>query len=119
LPDTAASSIVIIAFGTNDLAVLGLTPQEAFDAIVNLRNTSEAAGHTTFVATVPPRPIPGDGLAEQINALLLASSIPSDRIIDFYTGFDDLVDPDGVHFINAGHELRAARALMMLEKCTN
>lgn len=92
--------LIIIALGTNDLGLLGKTPAETAAAIHFLNETAEFYGVPTLVASVPPSTLIAG--AEDTNLLL-------NYDIDFYLGFQPLLDPDGVHFLEEGHVLRAER----------
>jgi lysophospholipase L1-like esterase len=106
----APPSLVIMAFGTNDLRS-GKTPAEVVEGYRKLKQRSEQAGARVLIALTPPmKPKTIDKSAEvlELNELL-REAFPGETV-DFFTGFDLATDltPDGIHFTEAGHRKRAA-----------
>jgi len=106
----APPSLVIMAFGTNDLRT-GKTPAEVVEGYRKLKERSEQAGARVLIALAPPmKPKTIDKSAEVVELNeLLRKAFPGE-IVDFYTGFDIATDltPDGLHFTESGQKKRAA-----------
>ena len=100
---------VIAAFGTNDAyPFFGLTPQQAVDNLKATDTVTRAYGIQLWVATAPPShfPAPLQAWQTEFNALVASTFC---RTIDFTTGFDALLEADGLHITAAGQALRAER----------
>jgi len=106
----APPSLVILAFGTNDLRS-GKSPAEVVEGYRKLKLRSEQTGARVLIALTPPmKPKTIDKSAEVVELNeLLREAFPGE-IVDFYTGFDLATDltPDGIHFTEAGQRKRAA-----------
>jgi lysophospholipase L1-like esterase len=107
----APPSLVIFAFGTNDLRG-GTSPDQVVEAYRKLKARSEEAGARVLIALTPPMAPKTNDKSPEVRELndLLRREFPGETV-DFYTDFDlatDLV-PDGLHFTPAGQEKRAAR----------
>lgn len=111
--------IFIFALGANDL-IYGYTPKQVIHYLKKYRQRAIAAGATVYVATLPPRYVPGTcTLAEgydKIVALnqLIRGNWPA-KYIEFHDWFDcsDFL-PDGAHINADGHAKRAAMAAWAL-----
>ncbi len=112
--EAADARTAVIAFGTNGLGFAMRSPETVVADILELQHEADDLGFVAYVATVPPR---RDGLdigeAETTNAIL-ATRIEPDRLIDFYSGMEQHLRPDGIHFRPAGQMLRAERALAVV-----
>jgi lysophospholipase L1-like esterase len=113
----AGADVVLIALGTNDLAVLFRSPEEVVDchrAIARLLPRG-----VVFLVALPP---PGyadhawfSPAARDLANRLRAAFAPN--VIDFASGFsNDLLDDDGLHMNHAGQALRASRAIEALAR---
>ena len=106
----APPSLVILAFGTNDLRS-GKSPAEVVEGYRKLKQRSEQAGARVLIALTPPmKPKTIDKSPEvlELNELL-RKAFPGETV-DFHTGFDLATDltPDGIHFTEQGQRKRAA-----------
>lgn len=111
------SDAVILAFGTNDLALGRKTPSEIVATYQRLVEQAEKKGLTAYVATTPPTYQRGATWAAQVQPLnsLLEQTFPPEQLIDFHSGFtQNYFLADGVHINPAGQELRAERAAARL-----
>jgi len=100
---------VIAAFGTNDAyPFFGLTPQQAIDNLKATDTVTRAYGIQLWVATAPPShfPAPLQAWQQEFNTLVQSTFC---RWIDFTTGFDTLLETDGLHVTAAGQALRTER----------
>jgi lysophospholipase L1-like esterase len=118
------ADVVVLAFGTNDIGHDGaITAEEMADRIDALKAAATALGMPAYVASIPPRflgratdaspctPNPAaTPVIEAANALIRRRTWPR-WLVDFHSGFTCPAHfaVDGVHFNQAGQDLRAAR----------
>jgi alpha-tubulin suppressor-like RCC1 family protein len=103
---------VVLAYGTNDLAMVKASPVEVADAYSRLRQRARAAGADVFVALTPPiQPAPG-GINVKVVELnqILRDRFPPDRVIDFWSRMVPADFADQVHLVDSGQEKRAHAA---------
>jgi lysophospholipase L1-like esterase len=106
---------VILALGTNDL-LQRATPEDIVLAYLRHLLRAREFGVDTFVALTPPMQ---GRFADQLPAIhatneLLRASIPSGRLIDFFSGVTAAELSDELHLNEAGQDRRARAALAVL-----
>ena len=104
----APPSVVILAYGTNDLQA-ATPPAQIVDQYRALKQQAEQAGARVLIALTPPLRPKGRDYSTEVAALndLLREAFPAESLIDFHTGFADALAPDGVHLTPEGHARRA------------
>jgi len=115
----AKPDLVIVALGTNDVGrTVNASPERIVGTMRELDELASKARTRIWFATLPPRPNPNTPpAAVETTNKLIERSFPSDKLVDFYTGFgpDDL-NADGIHMARKGQLLRAERVTDRLRK---
>ena len=104
------AGLATISQGGNAIDHIGfqVQAQQAVDNLTATDTVTRAYGIQLWVATAPPSrfPAPLQAWQAEFNRLVTATFC---RVIDFTTGFDTLLEPDGLHVTAAGQALRAER----------
>lgn len=118
----APVDVVILAFGTNDLAWgAGGTPLSVLEAYMSLWRRGRARGLLPLVALTPPvHPMGEDRRRLSLHSMsgpaierlneYLGGAFPPRYLLDFSSGMQERLYLDPVHLNAAGQRLRASRA---------
>jgi lysophospholipase L1-like esterase len=110
--ESDAADAVILAYGSNDVRLRGVTPTQVGHAYAQLWQRGHEAGIDVFVALTPPT----HNGKHQVDAAIvelnekLRQIFPEDRVIDFWSGFAPGDFFDEVHLGESGHARRAQLA---------